>query len=108
MSFSAKEDYNMDRLLARDVMDPSSFGQLEHVLHQNGFECVYQAFIVTTGTATMDKIAFWNEDCRSYAKRYSAGFLIEIDGTFSTNKLGLILMTVVDIDSEERPFPFMF
>lgn len=102
------EYYNLDRMLIKDVVDSIFFTQLQHILYKHAFDHIYHPRIEQNGGILMDKVVFWNNLMRSYARRYSAGFLIEIDGTFSTNKAGLTLMIVVGVDNESCTFPVLF
>jgi len=54
------------------------------------------------------QIFFYHIECAQLARRFTAGHVIIVDGTFNTNQLRLPLLVAVGITNEGRTFPIAF
>ena len=53
----------------------------------------------------LDQLFWMTEQQRTFSRKFISNFLLQLDATFSTNKLGMLLIEFVGINHHEKSFP---
>src|SRR5437764_3413810 len=88
----------------------NSFEGLVLALEEVGFRftCRMDKELANDGSVqgrVLEQIFFATDTQLAWAKRFIAHHVLLIDGTFETNKLGLVLVVVVGVTSTNKSFP---
>jgi hypothetical protein len=109
LSIDRKTYYNLVRGRPLDQSN-DSFEGLVLALEEVGFkfDCLMGDELAEDGSVKgriLEQLFFIIDDQIAYARRFIAHQVLLIDGTFETNRLGMVLLVVVGITSTNKNFP---
>jgi len=84
---------------------------MESLERNKYYPCAYKEYIIKDGKRigkVVREIFFILNKQIRLARRFVSGFIYETDATFNTNKLRLLLTTMVGIDNTGSTFPIAF
>lgn len=106
-----KTYYNLVRSKPlEDGVSNNSFEGLVLALEEVGFRfaCLMSDGLAEDGSIkgrVLEQLFFISDAQIAYGKRFLAGHVVLIDGTFETNRLGLVLLVVVGVTNTGKNFP---
>ena len=109
LSIDRKTYYNLVRTKPLEQSN-DSFEGLVLALEEEGFKfsCLMSDELVDDDSCkgrTLEQVFFLTDAQVAYSKRFIADHVLLVDGTFETNKLGMVLLVIVGVTATNKNFP---
>jgi hypothetical protein len=109
LSIDRKTYYNLVRGKPLEQSN-DSFEGLVLALEEVGFRfiCLMSDELAADGSCKgriLEQVVFLTDAQIAYSKRFIAGHVLLIDGTFETNRLGMTLLVIVGVTATNKNFP---